>query len=129
VIVVDASVVVEVFLQTPHALPISRKMFVAGETLHAPHLLDVEVTQVVCRFCRYGFISAERGAQAVGDLADFPVDRHSHVVLLPRVWQLRHALTAYDATYLALAEALDASLLTRDHALALAGSTVPVEVL
>jgi len=56
----------------------------------------------------------------VADLADFPLRRYPHDLLLPRIWDLRNNLTAYDATYVALAEALDAPLLTRDRRLAAA---------
>ena len=127
-IVVDASAVLEVLLQTPAASRISRRIFASGETLHAPHLLDVEIAQVLRRYARSGVISPERGAEALTDLADLPLNRYPHFVLLPRIWQLRHNLTAYDAAYLALAEALDAPLLTRDRALASAGARVRVEV-
>lgn len=78
---------------------------------------------------RSGIISPERGADALGDLVDFPLTRYPHYVLLTRIWQLRHGLTAYDAAYLALAEALDATLVTRDRALARAGSHARVEVI
>lgn len=128
-IVVDASAVLEVLLQTPAAARVSRRIFASGETLHAPHLLDVEIAQVLRRYARSGVISAERGAEALTDLADLPLNRYPHFVLLPRIWQLRQNVTAYDAAYLALAEALDAPLLTRDRALASAGSGVRVEVL
>ncbi len=128
-IVVDASAVLEVLLQTPAAARVSRRIFGPGETLHAPHLLDVEVAQALRRYARSGVISSDRGAQALEYLADFPLNRYPHFVLLLRIWQLRHNVTAYDAAYLALAEALDAPLLTRDRALALAGGRVRVEVL
>ena len=128
-IVVDASAVLEVLLQTPAGLQISRRIFAPGETLYAPHLLDVEIAQVLRRYARSGVISADRGAVALTDLADLPLNRYPHYVLLPRIWQLRHNLTAYDAAYLALAEALDAPLLTRDRALASVGGRVRVEVL
>lgn len=120
-IVVDASAVLEVLLQTPAASRIARRIFASGESLHAPHLLDVEIAQVLRRYARTGVISAARGAEALADLADLPLHRYPHFVLLPRVWQTRNRLTAYDAAYLALAEALDARLLTRDRALASVG--------
>jgi len=107
---------------------VSRFIFAANQTLHAPHLIDLEIAQVLRRYVRSAIISAERGAEAVTDLLDFPLTRYPHFVLLTRIWQLRHGLTAYDAAYLALAEALDAPLLTRDRALAKAGSQVRVEV-
>ncbi len=128
-IVVDASAVLEILLQTPAASRVSRRIFASGETLHAPHLLDVEIAQVLRRYARSGVISSDRGAEALADLADLPLNRYPHFVLLPRIWQLRHNVTAYDAAYLALAEALDAPLLTRDRALASAGGSARVEVL
>jgi predicted nucleic acid-binding protein len=108
---------------------VSRLIFAAGETLHVPHLLDIEITQVLRRYARSAIISPERGAEALTDLVDLPLSRYPHFVLLPRIWQMRHNLTAYDATYLALAEALDAPLVTRDRALARAGGQVRVEVI
>jgi predicted nucleic acid-binding protein len=76
--------------------------------------MDVEVTQVLRRFVARGEIEPERARQALEDLADLPLQRYAHDVLLPRVWELRQNLTAYDAVYVALAEVLDAPLLTRD---------------
>lgn len=128
-IVVDASVAVEVLLQLDAADVLMDRLFVGGESLHAPQLLDVEVAQVIRRYALTGDITAARGAQAIRDLADLPVTRHGHVPLLDRMWRLRNNVTAYDATYIALAEALDAVLLTRDVALArIPGVRLSVEV-
>jgi predicted nucleic acid-binding protein len=120
VIVVDASAVLEVLLRTPAAEAVGGRLFDTRRTLHAPHLLDVEVAHVVRRYAATGEIDHERGREALADLADFPLRRYPHGLLLPRVWQLRNNLTAYDAVYVALAEALDAPLLTRDRRLAAA---------
>jgi predicted nucleic acid-binding protein len=118
VIVVDASALLEALLRTPAAAAVERRLFEPGQTLHAPHLLDVEVAQVVRRYAAAGEIEPERGRAALVDLADFPVRRYPPALLLSRVWELRHNFTAYDAVYVALAEALDAPLLTRDRRLA-----------
>jgi predicted nucleic acid-binding protein len=129
VIVVDASAMLETLLRTPAANRVEARLLDPRETLHAPHLLDVEVAQVVRRYAAAGEIDAERGRQALVDLADFPLRRYAHDFLLPRVWELRSNLTAYDAVYVALAEALDATLLTRDRRLAgAAGHHARVEV-
>ncbi|MDR3722122.1 MAG: type II toxin-antitoxin system VapC family toxin [Candidatus Acidoferrales bacterium] len=127
--VVDASAILEVLLRTPAARHVDRLIFAAGETLHAPHLIDLEVAQVLRRYVRSSIISAERGAEALADLADFPLTRYPHLILLNRIWQLRGGVTTYDAAYLALAEALDARLVTRDRALAKAGSRARVKVI
>lgn len=120
-IVVDASARLEVLLRTPAAEAVERCLFEEShETLHAPHLLDVEVAQVLRRYAAAGEIDGERGRAALADLADFPIRRYPHDLLLTRVWDLRKNFTAYDAVYVALAEALDAPLLTRDRRLAAA---------
>lgn len=117
-IVVDASAVLEVLLQTPAAKSVAARLFEARQTLHAPHLLDVEIAQVVRRYAVNGAIREARGRAALADFTDLPVRRYPHDFLLPRVWELRDNLTAYDAVYVALAEVLDAPLLTRDQRLA-----------
>lgn len=117
-IVVDASVVLEAFLGLPAAASIERWLFDPNETLHAPHLLDVEVAHVVRRYAGMGVIDSERGRMVLDDFSDLEVKRYGHGVLLPRIWELRHNLTAYDAAYVSLAELLEAPLLTRDQRLA-----------
>jgi predicted nucleic acid-binding protein len=120
VIVVDASALLEALLRTPAAKAVENRLFAPGQTLHAPHLLDVEVAQVIRRYAASGEIDSERGRMALTDLADLPLRRYPHDILLLRIWDLRNNLTAYDAAYVALAEALDAPLLTRDRRLAAA---------
>jgi predicted nucleic acid-binding protein len=122
VIVVDTSALVTVLLRTADADAIEVRLFASAQSLHAPHLLDVETAQVIRRYAAGGEIDAERGRQALADLADFPITRYPHAMLLPRLWALRHNLTAYDAAYVALAEALEAPLLTRDRRLAVAAA-------
>ncbi|WP_343711984.1 type II toxin-antitoxin system VapC family toxin [Inquilinus sp.] len=128
-IVVDASALIEVLLRTPAAAAVEARLFDSAVTLHAPHLLDVEVAQVIRRYATNGEIDDMRGRAALVDLADFPLHRYPHDILLPRIWDLRANVTAYDAAYIALAEALDAPLLTRDQRLAAApGHRARVEV-
>jgi predicted nucleic acid-binding protein len=117
-IVVDASALIEVLLRTSAAKSVESHLFAPRQTLHAPHLLDIEVAQVIRRYAAKGEIDGERGRVALDDLADLRLQRYPHDFLLPRVWDLRNNLTAYDAVYVALAEVLDAALLTRDHRLA-----------
>jgi predicted nucleic acid-binding protein len=129
VIVVDASAMLEALLSTPAARDMEDRLFAPGRTLHAPHLVDVEVAQVIRRYAANGEIDGERGRMALADLADFPLRRYPHDFLLSRIWDLRNNLTAYDAAYVALAEALDAPLLTRDRRLAAAaGHRAQVEL-
>ena len=128
-IVVDASALIEVLLNTSAAPRIADRLFDRGETLHAPHLLDLEVTQVLRRYARTGEISPARGDAALEDLTVFPIARYPHHPFLLRIWQLRNNATAYDAAYLALAEALEAPLLTRDAKLAASlGHRVRIEL-
>ena len=117
-IVTDASALLELLLRTPAAGAVEARLFAPRQTWHAPHLLDIELAQVIRRYVARGEIAAARGRAALADLAVLPLHRYPHDVLLPRVWELRHNLTAYDAAYVALAEALDAPLLTRDQRLA-----------
>ena len=129
-IVVDASALVEMLLPTAAGEAVSARLFDSGDSLAAPHLIDVEAAQVFRRYAHAGEIDGRRGREAMADLADMPIRRYPHEVLLPRVWDLRHNVTAYDAVYVALAEALDAPLVTRDRRLAgSAGHGVEIELL
>ena len=119
-IVVDASALLEALLRTSAASAVEDWLFAPRQTLHAPQLLDVEVAQVIRRYIANGEIDAERGRMALADLADVPLRRYPHDFLLPRFCDLRNNLTAYDATYVVLAEVLDTPLLTRDRRLATA---------
>ena len=129
-IVVDASVLIEVLLQTNDGIVITERLLKPRETLHAPHLIDVEVTQVLRRYVLRGELYEERARQALDVLAVFPLTRYAHEPLLTRMWDPRANLTAYDAAYVALAEGLRAPLVTRDKRLAVApGVTSKVELL
>jgi predicted nucleic acid-binding protein len=118
VIVVDASVVVEVLLRTDRGVTLADRLFSGAETLHAPHLLDVEVTQVLRRYAARGDVTEQRAAESLALLAMMPVARYTHEPLLQRMWALRVNFTACDAAYVALAEGLGATLITCDHRLA-----------
>lgn len=100
------------------------------ETLHAPHLLDVEVANGLRRRVARRELSADLGQLALALLSQLPLARYPHTPLLPRIWELRDNLTAYDAAYVALAEGLDATLVTRDAKLAAApGHSANIELL
>ncbi len=117
-IVIDASALVEALLGMPASEQVEEWLFGSREAVHAPHLIDAEIAQVVRRYASRGYISAETGHSAMIDLMDLQLLRHRHDFLLPRVWELRNNLTAYDAVYVALAEVLDAPLITRDRRIA-----------
>ncbi len=128
-IVLDASAAVDWLLQTAAGRQVENRIFSRNESLHAPHLLDLEVAQVLRRLARQGVISNRRAEEAVRDLVDLRVNRYAHAVFLPRIWQLRQNLSAYDAAYVVLAEQLGATLVTRDQRLAAAaGHAATVEV-
>jgi predicted nucleic acid-binding protein len=117
VIVLDASAVVEWLLQTVKADAVEARAFsktTTSQRWHAPHLLDVEVAQALRRLVAAGHVSATRANEALEDLTDLPLVRYPHDWLLRCIWELRHNLTAYDAAYVALAEALDSPLVTCD---------------
>lgn len=117
-IVLDASALLEFLLQTPLGIRVEGRLLRNEDEFHSPHLVDVEVTQGLRRLVRAGEVSPERAAEAIADLADLDLHRHPHLDLLTRAWKLRENVTAYDAMYVALAEALDAPIVTCDTPLA-----------
>jgi predicted nucleic acid-binding protein len=117
-IVLDASAVVELVLGTEAGRSVGVRIADPSLSLHAPHLVDVEVTQALRRYVREGEIGAAEAAEALEGLRALDMERHAHEPLLDRVWELRANLTAYDAVYVALAEALNAVVLTCDSRLA-----------
>jgi len=128
-IVLDASATIDWLLQTSAGERIEARIYSRNESLHSPHLLDLEVIQVLRRLIGEGVISSPRADQAIEDLQDTPMTRYPHFVFIPRIWQLRHNVSAYDAAYVALAEELEATLLTRDSRLAsVSGLTADVEL-
>jgi predicted nucleic acid-binding protein len=117
-IVLDASAIVELLLATRRGGAIAARLADPTLSLHVPHLADVEVVQALRRYVRDGELDAASARSAIEDLGALDLERHPHEPLLDRVWALRQNLTAYDAAYVALAEALDAILLTCDGRLA-----------
>jgi predicted nucleic acid-binding protein len=117
-IVLDASALVELLLGTAAGRSVVERIVSPDVSLHAPHLADVEVAQALRRLTRDGDLDTASAGAALADLRALDLERHSHEALLDRVWALRGHLTAYDAVYVALAEALDARLLTCDGRLA-----------
>ncbi len=129
-IVLDASSVVEWLLQSSAGRLIEERIRLGSESLHSPHLLDLEVTQVLRRLTRAGVVSEARANEALRDLIDLAVTRYPHFPFLPSIWLWRHSLSAYDAAYVSLAEQLGATLITRDSRLASAAKhRIEVEVL
>jgi predicted nucleic acid-binding protein len=128
-LVVDASCLYEVVADTAEAEAV--RLHLAGDQDHAaPHVIDAEVLGVIRRHHLAGKLDRTAAAQAVDDLGQWPGERYGHRALLDRAWQLRHSLRSWDALYVALAEALDATLVTRDGRLAAAtGPTCTIETI
>jgi len=118
IVVVDASAIVDVLLNAPAAAWLRDRLFANDVTLHAPHLIDLEVAQVLRRHR----LPEDRGLDAIRQHRDFRIKRYPHHWFLPRVWALRFNFTADDAMYVILAEALAATLITVDGRLAKAAA-------
>ena len=128
-IVLDTSAAVDWLLQTPAGQRIEQRIYARKDTLHTLYLLDVEFAQVLRRLVREGTLARKRAEEAIEDLIAVRVTRYAPVLLLNRIWQLRRNLSAYDAAYVALAEALKAPLITRDQRIAAApGHAATIEV-
>lgn len=128
-IVVDASVLAPALADDGSSGDRARARLL-GETLVAPELIDLETVSVFRGRLRAGKLTARRAELALADLADLPLRRTAHRLLLARCWQLRDNLTAYDASYVALAELLDLALITADARLATApGPRCAIELL
>lgn len=120
-LVVDASALVELLLGRAAEAQVAQHLRAHDFDLHAPHLVGVEVASALRRIVAVGEADAPRATDALTDLLDLPLERYAHEALLPRAWTLRDNLSAYDATYVALAEVLEdggAPLLTADRRLA-----------
>jgi predicted nucleic acid-binding protein len=130
VIVLDASAALELLLVTDKGRSIAERIAPRDESLHAPHLIDLEVAQVLRRYVARRQIAEQRAREALDDFRDLDLSRYPHDVLLDRIWELRDNVSAYDAAYLSLAEILDAPLLTTDARLArVADTRAVIEVL
>lgn len=114
--VIDASAVVEFLLDASRFPRIEGVL--AGGQVHAPHLIDLEVLNALRAAVHRGFLPQSRAEDVLDDFFALPIERHAHVGLMRRIWDLRHNITAYDAAYVALAESLSVPLLTRDRRLA-----------
>jgi len=117
-IVVDASAALELLLRTEKGIKVQERVLDSAESLHAPHLIDIEVSQTLRRLVILKEITAARGKQALEDHVALHIKRAEHKDLLERVWSLRDSITAYDAAYVVLAEILDCPLITCDAKLA-----------
>ena len=127
--VLDASTVVEILLRSAVGRALWSRLASPWNSLYAPEFLDIEVLHVLRRMAAFDGLPPALARAALSNLLQFPLERFPHAPLLPRMWELRHNLSAYDAAYVALAEGLGAPLLTRDARISRApGHQAKVEV-
>ena len=127
--VLDASGAVELLLNTAAGKRVANRIDDPAASIHAPHLVDVEIAHVLRRYSLHGLLSAARGELALRQWRALDVERYSHEPFLDRVWQLRDNVSAYDAAYVALAEALSTVLVTGDgHFLRTPGLPIRIEL-
>lgn len=128
-IVLDASATVDLLLGNRGHERIGERIRRPGETLHAPEVIDLEVLNALRRLERQRVVAEERAVEALEDFVDLPLQHYPHAQLRQRIWSLRHNFTVTDAAYVALAEALDAPLITTDVRIARApGHSAVVEL-
>lgn len=129
-LVVDASALAEYLIGSPRGQAAARVLAEHERSLHMPHLAVSETASVLRSWVARGIVTEQRAFGALEDVAEFPAVRYAAEPFLDRIWQLRHNLSAYDAHYVALAEALEAPLLTADARIARAsGHAAPVRLL
>jgi predicted nucleic acid-binding protein len=129
-IVVDASAVAAALVVDAGVGDRASARLASDQDQRAPALIDLEVLSMIRRWVAQGKLGLSQADQAILDVAGLPIERYPHVALLPRAWELRHNLTPYDASYVALAEALGAVLVTADGRLArAAGPQCSIELL
>lgn len=129
-IVVDASALIELLTRSERGRRVESRILRASESIHAPALIDLEVAQVLRRYVSTGQVPEHWARMALDVAVAFPMTRYLHDPLMKRVWGLKDHVTAYDAAYVALAEALRAPLVTCDAGLARAPLTsLKVEVI
>ncbi len=127
-IVIDASVAVEIFIKS--SLGVRHEARVLSTTRHAPHLINLELTQALRRLVSSGAVAIRIAEEALNDFRSAALNLHGHDPLLPRIWALRNSLSAYDASYVALAETLDMPMLTCDAKLSRShGHNAKIELL
>lgn len=127
-IVIDASVAIEILIRTPISTKVAAG--VIYEDVHAPHLIDLEVTSALQRMVKSRALDTATAETALLGLQEWPLVRHEHTALLNRIWELRESVSSYDACYVALAETLNAPLLTFDGRLSRShGHQAHIEVL